>query len=66
MLAALQRVSEPRVSLVAYVCIAFIAVRSIYVWAYIEDKPNLRSSMWSIGVAATGALMVFAVLGTKL
>ena len=65
-LAAMQRVSLPRVDLVGYVCIAFIAVRTVYVWAYVGDKPNLRSSMWSIGVAATGALMVFAVLGTRL
>lgn len=65
-LAASQRVSMGRVDLIAYVCIAFVAVRSIYMWAYIADKPDLRSAMWSIGVAATAALMVFAVIGTKL
>ncbi|MEO6774237.1 MAG: MAPEG family protein [Kofleriaceae bacterium] len=65
-LAAMQRVAVPRIDLVAYVCIAFIVVRTIYVWAYLADKPNLRSSMWSIGAAATGALMVFAVVGPKL
>jgi uncharacterized MAPEG superfamily protein len=65
-LAACQRVSFGRVDLVAYVCIAFVVVRSIYMWAYIANKADLRSAMWSIGVAATAALMVFAVLGTKL
>ncbi len=65
-LAAVQRVSHHRIDLVAYVCIAFVVVRSIYVYAYIADKPTLRSSVWSVGVAATTALMVFALLGTKL
>lgn len=65
-LAACQRVAFARVDLIAYVCIAFVVVRVIYLWAYIENKPTLRSAMWSIGVAATAALMVFAVLGTKL
>lgn len=65
-LAAAQRVSPGRVDLIAYVCIAFVVVRSVYLWAYIANKPDLRSAMWSIGVAATAALMVFAILGTKL
>ena len=52
--------------LISLICIAFVVVRTIYMFAYIADKASLRSGMWTLGVVATGALMVLGVIGPKL
>lgn len=59
--AAIQRTA--RLELVVACALAFALVRTIYVLAYIADKANLRSGMWSLGIAATGVLMVAAIVG---
>ena len=60
-LAAMQR--GVRVELVGAIALAFVVARSIYVGAYITDRSSLRSTMWGFGMAATGALMLLAILG---
>jgi uncharacterized MAPEG superfamily protein len=52
-----------KLEVVAALCAAFVVVRSIYVAAYLADKASLRSGMWTLGVLATLALMVLAVIG---
>jgi uncharacterized MAPEG superfamily protein len=52
--------------LVSLICIGFVVVRTIYIFAYIGDKPGLRSGMWTLGLLATAALMVLGVIGPKL
>jgi len=52
--------------LVALICIGFVVVRTVYVFAYIDDKPSLRSGMWTLGLLATAALLVLGVIGPKL
>jgi uncharacterized MAPEG superfamily protein len=53
-------------TLVAILCIAFVVERTIYMFAYIGDNASLRSGMWTLGVLATGALMVIGIIGPKL
>ncbi|MEO8841535.1 MAG: MAPEG family protein [Kofleriaceae bacterium] len=52
--------------LISLICIGFVVVRTVYMFAYIADKPSLRSGMWSLGLLATAALMVFGVIGPTL
>jgi len=52
--------------LIPLICIGFVVVRTVYMFAYIADKPSLRSGMWTLGTVATGALMVLGVIGPKL
>jgi uncharacterized MAPEG superfamily protein len=59
-LAAAQR--GVRVELAAWIAIAFVVARAVYVAAYLADKSKLRSTMWGFGVAATTALMFAAVI----
>jgi uncharacterized MAPEG superfamily protein len=49
--------------LICYVGIAFCAVRTIYLIAYLGDKSSLRSGMWSLGLVAVTALFVIAIIG---
>ena len=51
------------IDLVAWLAIAFVAVRTVFIAAYIADKSTLRSSMWTLGMLATGALMIAAIVG---
>ena len=60
-LAAMQRSSK--VDAIAWLCIAFVAVRTLYVVFYLADKATLRSGMWTLGMGAIGALMVIAAIG---
>ena len=60
-LAALQRAVS--VTAVASLAIAFIALRTVYLFGYLRDTPSLRSGAWTLGVLATTALMVLAVIG---
>ncbi len=48
---------------VSGLAIGFVVVRVIFLAAYLDDRPRLRSGMWALGMAATGALMIFAVIG---
>lgn len=52
--------------LISLICIGFIVVRTVYIFAYIGDKPSLRSGMWTLGLLATATLMVLGVIGPKL
>jgi uncharacterized MAPEG superfamily protein len=53
-------------NVVSIICIGFVVVRTIYVFAYIADNASLRSGMWTLGVLATGSLMVIGIIGPKL
>jgi uncharacterized MAPEG superfamily protein len=52
-----------RVELVGWLAIAFVAVRTIFIVAYLADRSTLRSAMWGLGMAATSALMIAAIVG---
>ena len=43
--------------------IAFVALRVIYTGLYLADLDKLRSLVWLVGAAATGALFVLPWLG---
>ena len=60
-IAAVQRAAK--LELIVACAIVFAVVRHAVRRFYIADKANLRSGMWSLGVAATGALMIAAVVG---
>ena len=47
---------------VVIACLAFVVARVVFVAAYLADKSTLRSSMWSLGMLATSALFVLAML----
>lgn len=61
MLAAIQRGGD--IQLIAYLSLAFVAARAVYISAYLADKATLRSSAWAIGILATTALMIVAIAG---
>jgi uncharacterized MAPEG superfamily protein len=60
-LAALQRSSK--LDVIAWFCIAFVVVRTVFMAAYLADKATLRSSMWALGMVCITALMVIAIIG---
>lgn len=60
-LAAMQRSSK--LDAIAWISIAFVAVRSVFLVAYLADKATLRSSMWSLGMVCIAGLMAIAVIG---
>ncbi|HUJ63613.1 MAG TPA: MAPEG family protein [Kofleriaceae bacterium] len=60
-IAALSRGVRPGV--VDAIAFGFVAVRTGYVIAYLADKPTLRSALWALGMIATVALYVYAILG---
>ena len=60
-LAAIQRGGN--VHAAAYMSIVFVVARGVYIWAYLGDKATLRSSAWTIGIIATGSLMILAIIG---
>ncbi len=60
-LAAMQR--YPHIAPIAYLCIGFVVVRTLYIMFYLNDKATLRSGMWGMGMLATGALMILAIVG---
>jgi len=60
-LAAIQRGGD--IQLIAYLSLAFVAARAVYISAYLADKATLRSSAWAIGILATTALMIVAIAG---
>ena len=43
-------------------CLAFLAVRTLYVLAYIGDKPSIRSSLWMLGFLCMLGLFAVALL----
>jgi uncharacterized MAPEG superfamily protein len=53
-------------NVVSIICLAFVVVRTVYLWAYLADNASLRSGMWTLGVIATGSLMVIGIIGPKL
>jgi uncharacterized MAPEG superfamily protein len=60
-LAAVQRGANLKV--IDACAVAFVVVRTIYVFAYVGDRPSVRSAVWSLGIAATGLLMILAIVG---
>jgi uncharacterized MAPEG superfamily protein len=60
-LAAMQRSHE--LDAIAWICIAFVVVRTAFMAAYLSDKATLRSSMWALGMLCITALMVIAIIG---
>ena len=47
----------------AYISIAFIAARVVYIYAYLANRATLRSTAWAIGITATTSLMFLAIIG---
>jgi uncharacterized MAPEG superfamily protein len=60
-LASIQRGGN--VQAAAYMSILFIVARSAYIYAYLANKPTLRSGMWTLGILATSVLMILAIIG---
>jgi uncharacterized MAPEG superfamily protein len=58
-LAAIQRGGGK--TIIAAFAIGFVVVRTIYMLAYLIDKPGLRSGMWGLGMIATTGLFVVAI-----
>lgn len=50
------------VYLVVVTCIVFVVARTGFMFAYLADKASLRSGLWGIGLAATGVLMISAII----
>ena len=48
---------------IAIACAVFAVVRTGYIAAYLADKATLRSTLWAIGILATTALMILAIVG---
>lgn len=42
----------------AILAVTFVVARVAYTVAYLGDLPTLRSTLWSIGILATGALFL--------
>lgn len=63
--AALAR-AHGETTVIALLCIAFMLARTAYIWAYIADKPSLRSGLWAVGLVCTSALLVLGIIGPKL
>jgi uncharacterized MAPEG superfamily protein len=60
-LAACQR--TPHRDWIAYLCLLFVAVRTLYVVFYLKNIDKARSGMWTLGILATAGLMLLAILG---
>jgi uncharacterized MAPEG superfamily protein len=41
--------------------VAFVALRVLYITAYVGDKPSIRSTIWTFGVLCVLALFILAV-----
>jgi uncharacterized MAPEG superfamily protein len=61
LLAAIQRGANR--DAIAIVALAFCVARTVYVWAYLEDKASARSGAWGLGMLATAALAGLAIAG---
>jgi uncharacterized MAPEG superfamily protein len=48
--------------IVAIACVVFIVARIAYIAAYIAGTSVVRSGMWTLGMLATGALYILALL----
>jgi uncharacterized MAPEG superfamily protein len=53
------------IDLVGWLAIGFVVVRTAYVAAYLADLSTLRSLLWALGMAATIALMIAAVVAPR-
>jgi len=60
-LAAIQRGAA--VELVGWLAIAFVAIRTGYVVAYLADRSSLRSTLWGLGMCTIGGLLIAAIAG---
>ena len=58
--AHLSRAQQPTIDALALV---FIAARVLYTFAYVGDRPAMRSLVWTAGIACPIALFVVAATG---
>jgi uncharacterized MAPEG superfamily protein len=49
-------------TITASLCAAFVVLRGIYIFAYLNDKAGLRSAAWGLGYACTGTLLVLPII----
>jgi uncharacterized MAPEG superfamily protein len=47
-------------TLIDIAAMVFIVARIIYIWSYIENRANLRSTVWFVGIGASIALFFIA------
>jgi uncharacterized MAPEG superfamily protein len=47
-------------TLIDVTAMVFIIARIIYIWSYIHDHANLRSTVWFVGIGASIALFFIA------
>jgi uncharacterized MAPEG superfamily protein len=47
----------------AALCLAFVALRLLYIGLYLGDKPSARSPVWGLGFLTTLALYGLAIAG---
>lgn len=59
--ALLVALRSPHHDAVAWLAIAFCALRTIYVVAYLTDRSTLRSSVWTLGTLCVVALFGLAI-----
>jgi uncharacterized MAPEG superfamily protein len=60
-LAAIQRGVDR--DLVAWLCLAFVGFRTLYVLFYLANQSTLRSTSWVLGISASSALLFLAAIG---
>jgi len=48
---------------IAWLSIAFVVFRSIYIGLYLGNVPTARTVVWALGLGAASALLVLAALG---
>lgn len=52
-----------RIELAAALAATFVVARAIYLAAYLGDRATLRSGAWTLGILATAALLIAAIVG---
>ena len=58
-------IASPHVAIAATsaLCLAFIALRTLYLGLYLGDKPSVRTPVWALGLLTTLALYALAIVG---
>jgi uncharacterized MAPEG superfamily protein len=52
---------EAQPTAVSTLSIVFILARLAYLWAYLQDRPTIRSIVWSLGFFACLGLFILAI-----
>lgn len=50
--------------LVPSLCVAFVALRAVYLALYLGNKPTARSTVWTLGFLVTGTLLALPLVGS--